>query len=182
MSDHLVDSRFIDRLRHKLNTDVVERLLIKYFMSKGYDNFDRLIYPPFVQDIPFMVQELADKIEIVPHAVRIDPLADTAVIGWNLFVLGTYRCFLGETQHQGLRQLALQLTQGMVASQDQSATRQTTPRRVIKFITDVLAKHQSGYVNLTPRVVPMPLQRQAYRPRTAGSSAGSFFVRSGGGG
>ena len=99
-------------------------------------------------------------------------------MGWNLFVLGSNRCYLGETHHQGLRQLALQINQSCISSQDQTATHQTTPRRVIKFITDVLAKHVSGYVNLTPRVVPMPLQKQAYRPR-AGGAVGSSFTRSG---
>ena len=92
----LVNPRFIDRLRHTLNSDVVQRLLIKYFLSRGYENFDRLIYPPFVQDLPFMVPELADKVEVIPHAQNIDPMSDSAVLGWNLFVLGSNRCYLGE--------------------------------------------------------------------------------------
>lgn len=177
--NELIDPRFVDKLRHTLNADVVQRLLIKYFIGKGYDNFDRLLYPPLIQDLPYIVQELADKVEVIPHAQSIDPMADAAILGWNLFVLGNNRCYLGETHHQGLRQLSMQITQGNVFSTDQTATHQTTPKRIIKFVVDVLAKHSSGYVNLTPRVVPLPLQRQAYKPRSGGVSTGSMFVRSG---
>ena len=175
-----MDHRFIDKFRHALNTDVSRRLLIKYFVSKGFDNFDRLLYPPFIQDLPETIPEFADKLEVIPHCMNIDPMADSALLGWNLFVMGTHRQYLGETHHIGLSQLALQLQQGQVLTENQLATRQTTPKRIVHFITSTLAKHRGGYVNLASKTLPLPSQRtQSYRPRAGGSSASSMFTRSG---
>jgi len=175
-----MDHTFIDKFRHALNTDVVSRLLVKYFVSKGYENFDRLIYPPFMQDLPQMIPELADKIEVIPHCQNIDPMSDSATLGWNLFVLGTQRQFLGETYHIGLPTLAMQLQQGRVIAENQLATRQTTPRRVLHFVESVLSRHKSGYVNLAPKIIPLPNQRQTYRPRAgANGMVSQFFTRSG---
>lgn len=176
-----MDHVFIDKFRHALNTDVARRLLIKYFVSKGFDNFDRLLYPPFIQDLPQMVPEFADKFEVIPHCNNLDPMSDCALLGWNLFVLGTQRQYLGETHHVGLNQLALQLQQGQVLSENQLATNQTTPKRIVHFVTSALARHKGGYVNLAPRVLPLPSQRQqSYRPRVgAANMAQSFFTRSG---
>ena len=171
-----MDHQFADRLRHVLNNDVATRLLIRYFVSKGYDNFDTAIYPPMIQDLPMVIPEMADKIEITPHARTIDPIGDTAELGWNLFALGTQRMYLGETQHVGLRQLALQLQQGAVLTEDRSATRQTTPRRIVNFVSKVLLTHRGGYVNLTPRIVPVSSQR----PYLGGPSMPQhFFARRG---
>jgi hypothetical protein len=168
-----MDSTFIDKFRHALNADVAQRLLIKYFVSKGYDNFDRLLYPPIIQDMAQMIPEMADKIEVVPFCEIIDPLSDTATLGWNLFVMGIQRQFLGETHHVGLASLALQLQQGQVLSENMLATRQTTPRRIVKFVIDVITKHKAGYINLTPRVMPLALHgRGSYNP------GGQMFARS----
>jgi len=176
-----MDQGFIDKFRYALNTDVARRLLIKYFVSKGFDNFDRLLYPPFIQDLPQTIPEFADKLEVVPYCHNIDPMADSAILGWNLFVMGTQRQFLGETHHVGLNQLAMQLQQGSVIAENQLATRQTTPKKIVHFITTVLAKHRGGYINLAPKVISMQSQsQQSYRPRAGASSmSNSFFTRSG---
>ena len=172
-----MDHGFIDKFRYALNADVARRLLIKYFVSKGFDNFDRLLYPPFIQDIQQTIPELADKIEVIPHCGNIDPMADSALIGWNLFMMGTQRQYLGESYHIGLSQLALQLQNGQVLSENQLATRQTTPRRIIHFITSTLSRHKGGYLNLTPKVMPL---NQSHNPRTGSSGmAQTFFTRAG---
>ena len=166
-----MDHRFIDKFRHALNTDVSRRLLIKYFVSKGFENFDRLLYPPFIQDMPETIPEFMDKLEVIPHCMNIDPMADSALLGWNLFVMGTHRQYLGETYHIGLNQLAMQLQQGQVLAENQLATRQTTPKRIVHFITTALARHRGGYVNLAPKILPLPSQRQqSHRPRGGASS------------
>jgi len=176
-----MDHRFIDKFRHALNTDVSRRLLIKYFVSKGFDNFDRLLYPPFIQDLPEVIPEFADKLEVIPYCMNIDPMADSALLGWNLFVMGTHRQYLGETYHTGLSQLAMQLQQGQVLAENQLATRQTTPKRIVHFITNTLSKHRGGYVNLAPKTLPLPSQRQqSYRPRGgAANMASTMWNRSG---
>lgn len=176
-----MDHQFIDKFRHTLNADVARRLMIRYFMSKGFDNFDTLLYAPMVQDMPYAIAEMSDKIEIIPHSVNIDPAGDKAELGWNLFVLGSHRQYLGETYHHGLKMLAMQLQQGHVLSEDMMATRQTTPRRIIHFVSRVLTTHKQGYLDLTPRTVPQG--QQGPRAGGAGSGmAGQFFSRAGGGG
>ncbi|MFA5766394.1 MAG: hypothetical protein WC919_00535 [Candidatus Paceibacterota bacterium] len=171
--------RFADKLRTALNNDVAERLLVRYFASKGFDKtkLDQLLYPPLIQDMQFAVSEMSDKIEVVPYVRNIDPLGDTARLGWNLFVLGNQRCYLGETFHMGLKRLTLQLQHGQILAEDQSATRQTTPRRIIKFVTRVFEQHEEGYINLTPRIIPLPYQH----PRASGlGMAQQFWSKPGG--
>jgi len=171
-----MDPKFVDDFRHALNGDVARRLLIRYFSNKGYECFDQLIYPPMVQDMPMVIPEMVDKIEVVPHAQNIDPMCDTAQLGWNLFILGHQRIYLGETYHTGLKQLALQLQRGVVIAEDQMATRQTTPKRLIHFVTRILESHRGGYLNLSPKIMPLTMRR----PQIGGSNmAQSFFTRSG---
>jgi hypothetical protein len=172
-------SQIADKLRVALNNDVAERLLVRYFMSKGFDKdtFDHSIYPPVMQDMQYAISEMSDKLEVVPYVSNIDPLGDTAKLGWNLFVLGNQRCYLGETFHMGLKRLTLQLQHGQILSEDQSATHQTTPRRVIKFVSRVFQSHADGYINLTPRIIPLPYQH----PRASGlGMAQQFWSKPGG--
>lgn len=171
-----MDYQFIDRVKHALNSDIARRLMIKYFMDKGFNNFDKLLYPPMVQDISHMIPELSDKIEVIPHAININPFDDKAQLGWNLFALGIQRQYLGETYHTGLKSLAMQLQTGMVLSEDMVATRQATPRRIINFVTRILDTHTNGYIDLTPRTRP------AFSSTGFGSQAmnvSQFFNRSG---
>ena len=174
-----MDTGFVDKLRATLNNEVAERLLVRYFVSKGFDKtqLDRLIYPPLIQDMQFAITEMSDKIEVVPYVKNINPMTDTAELGWNLFVLGNQRCFIGESFHVGLKRLALQLQHGQILSEDQTATHQTTPRRIINFMVRVLQAHEEGYINLTPRIIPLPYQQ----PRASGlGMAQQFWARPGG--
>jgi hypothetical protein len=146
-----VDSYTIDHIKHVLNTEAVRRLLVSYFMSKGFqESFDRQLYPAIVQDLPLALPILSNKLEIVPHAKEIDTAMGRGVLGWNLFCLGNQRMYLGETYHNSLQDLARQIRTGMVAiSENGVARHQTTPRRIITFITRVLGDHEAGYVDLT---------------------------------
>lgn len=145
-----MESTDIYRLKHAANTEVIRRLLIKYFMDKGFtESFDRLIYPAKIADLPLAIPELTTKVEVVPHAVDINPATSQGVIGWNMFVLGNQRMYLGETHHSNLTDLARDLTSGnIVQNESYPATRQTTPRRIVNFITRVLTNSKTGYVNL----------------------------------
>lgn len=138
-------------------------MLIRYFVDKGFnESFDRVMYPGLVQDLGLACPVLATKIEVVPHCVEIDPIGQRAVLGWNLFVLGSQRMYLGETHHRDLSELARQIQQGQIAPTQGGAIvptegvphgvarRQVTPRQVITFLTRVLGRHESGYVDLTP--------------------------------
>lgn len=179
-----MDSHVIENLKHVSNTEAVRRMLIRYFMEKGFtESFDRHVYPAIVQDLAQVIPQLSTKVEIVPFAEEIDSYQGKAVLGWNLFVLGTHRMYLGQTYHSDLRSLASQIQSGaiMIPEGDISNARcQATPRRIITFITRVLGTHKSGYVDLA---MPSNPGRKIGEPyMTKNSMMGmpqQFFSRSG---
>lgn len=147
-----MESRDIDKMKHLANTEVIRRLLIKYFMDKGFvESFDRQLYPSLLQDLPMAIPVLGTKVEIIPYAEDVDNMLGRARLGWNMFVLGNHRMYLGETFHNDLRDLARHIHTGMIPpSHYGSARKQTTPKRVIAFITRVLGNSEMGYVDLSP--------------------------------
>jgi len=179
-----VDSQTIDQIKHVSNTEVVRRLLIKYFWDKGFgESFDRQLYPALVQDLPLVIPVLSNKVEIVPHANEIDTSQGRAVLGWNLFVLGNQRMYLGETYHNSLHDLARQIRSGSIRAPElgvHTARRQTTPRRLVSFVTRVLGQHEAGYVDLSPSTKPYrnPGEPYAGKASLAGMPQ-QFFGRSG---
>ena len=166
----MLDSQTVDQIKHITNTEVIRRLLIRYFIDKGYsNNFDSRLYPSVVQDIPLVIAALANKIEIVPTATDIDPSGGKAVLSWNLFVLGNNRMFLGNTYHNNLQDLARQIRSGsimMPARGMATARKQTTPRQVIAFVTRVLGDHEAGYVDLNPSSRPPRPTGEPYAMRS----------------
>ena len=176
-----MESNHIDRIRHTANTDIIRRLLVKYFIDKGYDNsFDRQFYPANLQDLTQVIPILANKIEVIPHAVDIDTSLGRAVLGWNLFVLGAHRMYLGETYHSSLHDLAREIRNGMnnnIEVREGQATRTTTPKKIVTFIVRVMGGIKAGYVDLSPaQVVRDP--GQAYMAKqTLNAVPGQFFGR-----
>lgn len=178
-----IDSYATDRIKHVANTEVVRRLLIKYFVDKGFsESFDRQMYPSLVQDLPQIIPVLSNKVEIVPHATEVDTSMGRAVLGWNLFVLGNQRMYLGETYHNSLTDLARQIRTGVIRIPESgfhTARRQTTPRRVISFMTRVLGTHEGGYIDLNPTTRPMRQPGESHGPRqTMAGMPQQFFSRS----
>lgn len=150
-----MDSYDVDKIKKKANLEVIRRLLIRYFIDKGYNSFDKNINPIELQDLVKVIPILGSKVEVIPYAKDLDPSLGRATLGWNLFVLGSYRMYLGETFHSDVTELAKQIRQGIATgqlsiTQTNSARKQTTPRNIIIFITRVLDKHEDGYVNLNP--------------------------------
>lgn len=143
-----MDTYFIDQLKRTLNTEAVRRLLVKYFIDRGCTDFDTLVNPTMLQQLSETIPQLASRVEVVPHMRNINQFDDTAEIGWNIFVLGNHRQYLGETYHVGLQTLAGQITQGLILQEGATASRLTTPRRIINFIVRTLSSHKGGQVNL----------------------------------
>lgn len=170
-----------DRIKHAANVEVIRRSLISYFVQKGFtESFEKVVNPISIQDISIINTGLHNKIEIEPHAVEIDPSSSRAILGWNMYVLGNQRMYLGETHHNNLTELARQLKQGMVMPESILMTRRcTTPRRIITFIERTLGDHEAGCVDLTPLNRPV-----ANSPRSiqsfggAGSQSAQFYTRS----
>lgn len=183
-----MDTRFVDRFRRKLNLEVARRLLVRYFMDKlgedidPSDGFDRLVYPIAIQDMVYAIPQLAGKVEVVPHMRSVNILDDTAEIGWNLFVLGTHRKYLGETYHTDLRRLATQIKQGQIICMESmgSAGRQATPKEIISFILRILETHREGYVNLDGNVLNSPARGIVQPTFGHFGQQGQFYRRSSG--
>jgi len=176
-----MDSHTIDAIKHASNTEVVRRLLIKYFLEKGFvESFDRQLYPALVQDLPLFIPPLVNKVEIVPYVEDLDLMQSKAALGWNLFVLGNQRMYLGDTFHNDLKDLARQISNGVVVIPESysNARRQTTPRKIITFITRVLSQHDAGYIDLRPSVARSFEEPMAVRNSMMGMPQ-QFFTRSG---
>jgi len=147
-----MESFDIDKIKSKANLEAVKRVLIKYFHDKGFgESFDRQLYPAIIQDISFAIPAFGNKIEVVPHIEELDQTSDKAVLGWNLFVLGNQRMYLGDTHHHNLSRLAEELKTGQLVIPENcsGAMRTTTPRRVVNFIIRVLENKKSGFVDLS---------------------------------
>lgn len=178
-----MDSYDIDRIRQSANLEVIRRLLIKYFIEKGFsESFDRQLYPSIIQDLPTAIPILATKIEVVPHVEELDTAQNKAVLGWNLFVLGTHRMYLGETYHNNLSNLARQIRSKQILIPEghtATATRQTTPRRIIHFVTRVFEHKKSGHVDLTPPSGNVAAPGEQYKYRGMMSIPQQFYSRVG---
>jgi len=98
-----------------------------------------------------VIPVLSSKVEIIPHMENLDNIQGKAVLGWNLFVLGNQRMYLGDTYHNDLQTLARQIkskTFLIPEGVNPNATRLSTPRRIIHFIMRALQGHEGGYVDL----------------------------------
>lgn len=173
-----MDSYDVDKLKSRANLEAVKRVLIKYFYDKGFnESFDRQLYPAIIQDISFAIPAFGNKIEVVPHIEELDQSSDKAVLGWNLFVLGNQRMYLGDTHHHSLGRLAEELKAGqmLIPENCTGAMRTTTPRRVVNFITRVLENKKSGFIDLS---IANVAQNQA-TPAKPMSMSNQFYSRSG---
>lgn len=178
-----MNSNDINRIKHVANVETVRRKLIRYFINKGFvDSFERHVYPPLLQDLPLDPEVcLFNKVEVVPYAAEIDTSLGRAILGWNLFVLGSHRLFLGETFHNNLNDLARQIKSGVItksANGRAGARLQTSVYKIIMFITRVLSEHDAGYVMLDPpsRIPKQPGEPYAARQSLMGMP-NQFFSR-----
>lgn len=170
------DRELADRIRHVLNSELIRRLLIKYFTEKGFSNFNSPIYPPILQDMSVRIPELTNKVEMIPHVREINPATGQVTIGWNLFVLGTNRIDLGESTHNNLAEL-----QRAIYGQQYGSTslNDKSPADVIDFITKVLSHSQSGII--TPQIVTpishLSVSDVVNRPRIGSTLSGQYYEK-----
>ncbi len=141
-----------DRVKAAANIEVVRRLMIKYFVEKGFDkSFDRHVSPLELQDMVDRIPALADKVELVPHAVEVNAETGTCVLGWNLFVLGNSRMYVGEIAYDDVKELSRQVRAWQwdyKLTSTGSARRCSTPYRIINFIIRIMSGREGGLVNL----------------------------------
>ena len=138
-----------DKLEYVFNTELTRRLLVKYFSERGFaENFDKKVYPPLLQDIAESIPELGGKLQLEPFSVEMDPTNGFARMGWNLFVLGNQRMYLGETEHAELAELAQQLDADVpiVTEGEQPFRQARTARDIVNWIARVLGTRDAGLI------------------------------------
>ena len=154
------------------NAELARKLLIKYFSEHGFaENFDRRVFPPLLQGIQNLIPEFNGKLELVPAVIEIDPTNGFARLGWNLFILGNQRMFLGETEHTQLHDLAKQLDSpsGIVAEDNQIFRRGRSARDIVNWVVKVLGRCEGGMLRYADQVVKSP--------QALGAQSGTFFER-----
>lgn len=152
-----MNSLNFNKINQVLNATLLRRLLVRYFVDKGYgESFEVSVYPPAIQDLSDSIPEIGRSIEVVPHAVHIDPQTGSGRVGWNLFVNGNQRLFLGVTEHGDMNDVAKMLqSDGLVPAMtdDASASDTTTPKRIVNFIVRILSKSKYGIDRQPPKNV-----------------------------
>ena len=134
-----------NKIHIALNQELIRRLLIQYFATKGFnENFDKRIYPPQLVDLVSRIPRLNGKVEVTAFVQDIDPLSGAVKLGWNLFVLGTKRMYLGESTHTSLAEITGQIT---TVESSNTTPSYATPKRIVEFITKVLGNSKSGDIS-----------------------------------
>lgn len=163
-------------IQQALTIEYLRRLLVKYFVEKGFkDDFNAPMYPAAARDIAEKIPQLQGLVEVVPHAAKVDPAIGKAVIGWNLFVLGNQRAYLGETIHNDMQALGQFLTNGVGDLSNCPSRKQISPAHLISFIIRVL--RSSDEVQSTVQDVKSNLYRSI--PIAMGiNGTGQFYNKS----
>lgn len=86
-----------------LQKEFVRRNLIRYFEEKGYDNFLIKPYPPTLLDMTD--DRFLDILEVKYFLEDVNMKQNTVKLGWNMFLLGNKRIFLGYTIHRNLSEI-----------------------------------------------------------------------------
>ena len=106
-----------------------------------------------IQDIQEVIPEISNKVELTPFMEELDPTTGFVKIGWNLFVMGTNRKFLGYTVHESLEDLQ---QPGDSKKAQESSLRYTTPNELVDFIVETIQKYDDDHVALGPMKFPTP--------------------------
>lgn len=85
-----------------MQKELIRRSLIKYFSEKGYDNFLVKPYPPSIYDMGQNLDILNSFVEVENFLEDVNIYNNSVKVGWNIFVLGNKRIFLGYTIHEKL--------------------------------------------------------------------------------
>jgi hypothetical protein len=143
------------QIKRKLLRELFRRRLIQYFSDKGYEqSFDMPLFPPVIADLALKVQELFTKVEVQPFVEEVDQISNYVRVGWNLYVLGTNRLYLGSSSHSSMADLRMSI--GGTVNHDMPVEYTTTPAEVIDFILKILDQSRTGYTEL-PKTFRLPL-------------------------
>jgi len=138
------DEALITSLKRKLSSIYGRKRLLEYFKHKGFDDLDTYVYPPALNDLPALIPEMRNKVEIKPFSERIDPTTGMVQVGWNLFVLGINRQFLGFSFHTSAQDLQRAFG-AKDTNQPQESKRKAS--EIIDFIVETLETNKDGLLD-----------------------------------
>lgn len=99
--DNITKSQIVEVLQK----EYLRRILTQYFMEKGFDNFMVKPYPPVFLDLLDRLPMLDGLIEVESYLNDINVKTNDLNIGWNIFVLGSKRIFIGYTNHASMSEI-----------------------------------------------------------------------------
>jgi len=166
----MVSNTLAKRIFSQLNAEIIRRLLLQYFYNKGIENVDNLVHPALMSDIHEQIPELINKIEVIPHADEIDPTTGYTKLGWNMFVLGNKKLFLGYTEHANATGLDFNRPETLAES---PARDHLTARKIIKFVVNSTKGLEAGRI----RDVDVETISMSPSRATADTGSGQFFRR-----
>lgn len=140
-----MDPKLLNNIRNILGIVAIKKVLSEYMENKQI-NPGTLVYPPMIQDLQ-CIPEISNRVELVPFMEELDPASGYIKVGWNLFVLGTNRKFLGYTVHESLEDL--QQPEPSKQSKEHSLC-YTTGEEVLDFIVETLQKYNEDHISLGP--------------------------------
>jgi len=155
-----MDPKLINNIRHILDISNIKNQ-INEFIKTNEIATESLLYPPSLSNLLV----ISDKIELVPFMEELDPSGGNFRAGWNLFVFGTNRKFLGYTTHQTIDEL--QQSEPSEYSMQNSLC-ETTWGEVIDFIVETMQKYEDGPTSLSDAGPDAP---QAYAAKMPISNA-----------
>lgn len=159
------------RLEHRIGREVATKTLKEYMEQRGYDNMNLLVYPPAVHDIA-MQPDTFKKVELIPFPEETDPTSNSVTVGWNLFVLGTNRLYLGSTTHNSLSDL-----QGGGITEGAEVNLEKTAGEVIDFIVRTLDTHRDGFRRYSMDAGSAQPGVPMNKPRIGPSASGGYYER-----
>lgn len=125
-------------LKKAITNDVLKKDLVQYFINKvERDGLDTTHSPILWQDLLDTMPYLNGYIELIPHNEYLNVAKDEINIGWNIFVLGIQRMYIGSTKHKHLKKTASEFKTGYI-SPTKYYDSNVTPRQIIAFICRVI--------------------------------------------
>lgn len=101
------------KIERHLRKELARRMLNQYFSdTKSMEHLTEKVYPPALMDMTKLIPLLRDEVEIVPFVDEANITTGTITVGWNLFVRGLYRMFLGKTTHTNASELKQSIISG----------------------------------------------------------------------
>ena len=163
-----MNATLANKIRRILTGHATRTSLEQFFETAGVE-MDEPLYPPLIREMMSRVPIVSTRVEIKPHVVELDPTTNAVRVGWNLFVMGNNRLYLGTSVHESMEDLNRQAI--INGEKSDTSERFTTPKQIINFIIDTLNEHEQA-----PPLGPIMYQ-QPTMPQPKMPPLGSYYER-----